>query len=155
MSEVLTADRYRELAKEAHQRKIESWDRSDTDGALSQWASGVSESEYLTWASLAENDFISTYTTLAKNGELVPCKEIETKFGLCYAVFESFEEANSHNGQIIQFVGKGDRAVKNKGFEKITVQAKSKVVLAGSNWTVFPIVVPVEKVFTPDNCEIC
>ena len=151
---VLDAEKYRKLAQDARQRHNESWERSDTDGALSQWALSRQESEYLTWAQLAENDYLSTYTALAKDGKLVPQKEIETKYGWCYAVFESFEEAKKSDGKILQFVGFGDKAVKNKGYEKITVQAKSKVVLAGSGWTIYPIIVPVEKVFTPDNCQI-
>ena len=151
---VLDAEKYRELAKDARQRLNESWERSDTDGALSQWALGRQESEYLAWAQLAENDFISSYQALAKDGKLVPHKDIDTKFGWCYAIFESFEEANKPNGKIIEFVGTGDRAIKNKGYEKITVQAKSKVILGGKGWTLFPVVVPVEKVFTPDNCQI-
>jgi len=148
------AQKYRELAQEAHQRKIESWERSDTDGALSQWGLGIQVSEYQTWAQLAERDYISAYTALAKDGKLVPHKEIETKYGWCYAVFESFEEAKKPDGKILRFVGTGDRAVKNKGYEKITVQAKSRVTLGGSGWTLFPIIVPVDKVFTPDNCQI-
>jgi hypothetical protein len=148
------AEKYRGLAQEARERNNESWERSDTDGALSQWALSIQESEYLAWARLAEQDYLQAYEALAKDGELVPHKEIETKFGWCYAVFESFEEAKKHDGKILQFVGMGDRAVKNKGYEKITVQAKSRVTLGGSGWTLFPIVVSVEKVFTPENCTI-
>lgn len=150
----LEAQKYRELAADARRRNNESWERSDTDGALSQWALSVQEREYLEWADLAERDYIQAYTALAKDGKLVPFKEIDTKYGWCYAVFESFEEAQKIDGKIIQFVGTGDRAVKNKGYEKIIVRAKSRVTLGGSGWTVSPIIVPVEKIFTPDNCEI-
>ena len=151
---VLDAQKYRDLAKDARNRLNESWERSDTDGALSQWALGRQESEYLRWAELAENDYLSTYEALAKDGKLIPHKEIDTKFGWCYAVFDTFEEAKKPDGKILEFVGTGDRAIKNKGYQKIVVRAKSKVILGGKGWTLFPVVVPVEKVFTPDNCQI-
>jgi hypothetical protein len=151
---VLDAQKYREEAEDARRRLNESWERSDTDGALSQWALANQESQALAWAQLAENDYLSTYEALAKDGKLVPHKEIQTKFGWCFAVFESFEEAKKPDGKILQFVGTGDKAVKNKGYEKIIVEAKSKVILAGKGWTLSPSVVPVEFVFTPDNCRI-
>lgn len=150
----LDAQKYRELAAEARERLNDSWERSDTDGALSQWALGKQESEYQTWAQLAEVNYMSAYEALAKDGKLIPHKEIETKYGVCYAVFDSFEEAQKRDGNIIKFVGRGDRAIANKGYEKIVVRAKSKVILTGSGWTLWPIIVPVEPVFTPDNCEI-
>lgn len=151
---VLDAEKYREQAKDARRRLNESWERSDTDGALSQWGLAIQEREYNEWASLAERDYLNAYEALAKDGKLIPHKEIETKFGWCYAVFETFEEAKKPNGKILEFVGTGDRAIKNKGYQKIVVRAKSKVILAGSGWTVSPLVVPIEKVFTPGNCEV-
>lgn len=150
----LEAQKYRELAADARRRNNESWERSDTDGALSQWALSTQESEYLAWADLAERDYFNAYDALAKDGKLVPHKDIDTKYGWCYAVFESFEEAQKPDGKIIEFVGTGDKAIKNKGYEKIVVRAKSRVKLGGTGWTLFPVVVPVDRVFTPENCEI-
>ena len=38
------ADEHRQMAAKAEQDKAESWERSDTDGFLSQWASGLTAS---------------------------------------------------------------------------------------------------------------
>lgn len=49
-----TAEEYRQMAKECHQRVQESYERSDTDGYLSQWALTQSASLYSNLAQLVE-----------------------------------------------------------------------------------------------------
>lgn len=51
-----TAEQWREEASAAHRRSAESFDRCDTDGFLSQWASDSIGRKYTTCANLAEKD---------------------------------------------------------------------------------------------------
>lgn len=53
--EGMTAEDHRAAAKGSQKAAQESWDRSDTDGFLSQWASGLTAQEHLAWADLLDN----------------------------------------------------------------------------------------------------
>lgn len=152
--EKLTADEYRALSKQSHQDAIDSFDRSDTDGALSQWASNISSMKYSKLAYLAENNWKDTFETLVDlNGNLVPCRLIQTKYGFSFGVYASFEDAQEC-GNIIEWVGTGHRAAKNKGYQIAVVESEATVEIKGSGWSVGPCIVSESKVFTNDNCTI-
>lgn len=51
----MTAEDHRAAAGRSHKARDESWDRSDTDGFLSQWASGLNAQEHEAWADLLDN----------------------------------------------------------------------------------------------------
>jgi hypothetical protein len=149
----LTADEYRALAQDAHKRRIESFERCDTDGFLSQFALDCLESEYRLMADLAERDWKDAWETLADaEGNLVPCREIETKYGMAYAVYATFEDAKNC-GEIIKWVGTGKRAAQNKGYQIVVVRAVAKVV-HGGGYTARCHTIPADPVFSPENCEI-
>lgn len=149
----LTAEQYRALADKTHQRRIESFERCDTDGFLSQFALDVAENEYRKWAELAENNFQDTFETLGDlKGDLVPCRLIKTQFGYAYGVYSSFEDAQNC-GEIIRWVGTGARAAKNKGYKIVIVSTEAKVVFAGG-YTASVFTEPVNPVLTPQNCRI-
>lgn len=148
------ADELRKQAEEAHQRSIDSFDRCDTDGFLSQWASDCSARLLLEEADLAENNYLWGFATLGdKDGKLVPNKEIATKFGYAYAVFASFADLAVQNAQIIEWVGIGDKAIAKKGYTKIIVEAKGKVVL-GKGLNPGAFIVPAVPFFTTENSTI-
>jgi hypothetical protein len=149
----LTAEQYRKMSDDAHQRKIESFERCDTDGFLSQFALDAMSSVYRAAADLVEQDWKDCWETLADmDGNLVPCREIETKYGMAYGVYASFEDAQNY-GEIIKWVGRGARAAKNKGYQIVVVRSEAKVEMAGG-YTAHAVVLPVHQVFTPENCEI-
>jgi len=151
--EKLTAEQYRALADQAHQRRIESFERCDTDGFLSQFALDIRVNEYMKWAELAENDFQDTFETLADmDGNLVPCRFIKTQFGYAYGVYATFQDAHDC-GKIIKWVGTGVRAAKNKGYKIVVVSTEAKVVFAGG-YTASVHTEPVNPVFTNENCTI-
>jgi|DEB19_MinimDraft_3_1074340.scaffolds.fasta_scaffold39877_2 hypothetical protein len=153
IQEKLTAEQYRALAKEAYERRIESFDRCDTDGFLSQWAQQIVESQYEKLAWLADNDFKYTFETLVDmDGNLVPCREIETKFGFAYGVYGSFQDAQNC-GEIIKWVGITHRAAKNKGYAIALVRSEATVEV-GKGYAGNTYFAPVAKVFSPENCEI-
>jgi hypothetical protein len=80
----LTADQYREMARDARRRSAESWDRSGTDGYLSQWASDSVAREYDLAADLAEAGWVAEFPALFDlEGNLVAAKlvEVENRYG--------------------------------------------------------------------------
>lgn len=153
VQEKMTADDFRLLAKLAEERRAESIDRCDTDGFLSQFALSVQANEYRKWAELAENNYQDCFETLADlKGDLVPCRQIETKYGLAYGVYRTFEDAQNC-GEIIKWVGLGKRAAKNKGYKIVVVSTEAKVVFGGG-YTASVYTVPVNPVHTPENSVI-
>lgn len=59
-----TPDQWRADAQQSHRDADESWERSDTDGFLSQWASNSLASEYEAAARLAEQDGLTEVQAL-------------------------------------------------------------------------------------------
>ena len=151
--EKLTAAEYRAKAEDAQERNRKSWENSDTDGFLSQWASSVAQDEYAALAQLADDNWMSEFETLVDaHGALVPCRKINTKFGISYGVFASFDDAENR-GEVIQWVGTGQRAAKNKGYQIAKVRTEARIKLSeGLRPT--PHRVPVAYVLTPENCTI-
>lgn len=78
-----TADQWREMAKRSGHKEQESFDRSDTDGALSQMGYNLNAREYNLCARLAEKDGIWEFPALfTLTGALVPdATYIRTKQG--------------------------------------------------------------------------
>lgn len=56
-----TAEEWRAMAKKSAQSEQESWERSDTDGFLSQWALQASGRMYRDLADLRENNGVHTF----------------------------------------------------------------------------------------------
>jgi hypothetical protein len=88
MSEVyFPADRspaeWRAMARGQHQYAADSWERSDTDGFVSQWASGVTGRMYDLLARLAEAGGVEEMKWVfdSKTGEPVEWRWIETRYG--------------------------------------------------------------------------
>lgn len=90
----LTAAAYREKASGHYQAAEDSFERSDTDGFLSQWASGVvaRENEYL--ADLAEAGGKWEVTVLADlEGNEVNARPFLNKFKkVCWIIFDETGE---------------------------------------------------------------
>lgn len=74
-----TADEWREMARECRQRSADSFDRCDTDGFLSQWASDSLANTYRYLAELAEGSGdvqVITWPMMATpSGDWVPVPE--------------------------------------------------------------------------------
>lgn len=80
-----TAEEWREKASRSERAKEESWERSDTDGFLSQWASGLGAQEARANAGIAEAGGVQEFSRLVLetlDGERVEdAKLIETRYG--------------------------------------------------------------------------
>lgn len=78
-----------------------SWERSDTDGFLSQWASEQMASRHSAAASLADDHGIGTEVVLTRDGQPVPSKMIEGTYGYSWAELESWE----FGAKVVAWVG--------------------------------------------------
>lgn len=81
-------DRLKGEAAKHRERAAESWERSDTDGFLSQWASGLSARLAETQAKILEDDGAEFWGLVDLSGNRVCAKLIDGKFGLCWAFMD-------------------------------------------------------------------
>ena len=145
-------------SRKAAQEAIDSFERSDTDGFMSQWASGVMSSVHRLESDIKKNGGTWTFPVLMKDGELVPCFQIQTYNQWKYqnetkwAVFASEEDANSGHGHIIEWIGLSDRAVARKGYTVGTQVRVARADTAGTHAVnVHAIVLPADGMkFNPD-----
>ena len=125
-----TAEEWLEEAADSERRAAESWARSDTDGFMSQWASGTMAREYRTNARLAEQDGYWEFEALFDlDGNHVPTKIVDSQFGWSYGVI------NPEGGRYLKFVNPSHaknpatlrRNMEKKGYRIGTVRAKATV----------------------------
>lgn len=107
-----TAAEYREEAKKLAQAREESWERSDTDGFLTQWACGLGSSLASRRAEIKENGGKWTFQGLYRraDGARIRAKMIDGKYGPCWAIcdehsqftgqFFSCSYENSHRSKL-------------------------------------------------------
>lgn len=97
-----TADQLREEANQADRRAHESWERSDTDGFLSQWASGITARKLRLEAQILEDGgakFPGLF--VSETGERVKAKIINGQYGQVWMLLDS-------EGNKTEFVGRPD-----------------------------------------------
>lgn len=138
-----TADEWRAMAKASRSRSIESFERCDTDGALSQWGSDMMAQQYRLSAHVAEQDgwweFRALFDT---SGNLLDAREIQTRYGWAWAISTANGTVWFNQSQ----ARKGERrfaADSKKGYLLGTVKRRAFVKLAGGSMlAVSAVVVP-------------
>lgn len=87
------AAQYRAEARGCYGSAYDSFERCDTDGFLSQWASGVMAGRYEGAAQILENGGCAEFIALFDlEGNLVPAKYMETRYGYAWALLEVNED---------------------------------------------------------------
>ena len=106
-----TAQVLRQRAAAHRQDAADSWERSDTDGFLSQWSSGLQASVAELAAQVAEAGGRMPQTALFDlDGNLVAAKIVPTKFGTAWMLLDG---DNGFESQCIGWVNRS-RAAKAK-----------------------------------------
>ena len=98
-------------AARAETSREESFERSDTDGFLSQWASGISASKSRIAAEIARNGGKAEFVGLfdIATGARIPAVLIETQYGYCWSI------CDAKTGQFVgKFMPSGPRSRKQK-----------------------------------------
>lgn len=137
-----TIKKHQEEAIAAQKRRAESIANSDTDGYMSQWASGLASEEERLKAELAKNNGFSTFHVLFDlEGNIVPARQIETRYGPAWAVFSDPHDLYS------KFVGKfinesksfnkktQEAYLRKRGYSLGLIKAPAKVEMRGENRT--------------------
>jgi len=128
-----TAAALRAEAAADEQEAFDSFERCDTDGFVSQWAHGLTAQEKRLEATILENGGRAEFAALFNlDGDLVPAKMIDTRYGTKWGIFESAEAATGYHGRIVEWVGLGDRALAKHGYRRGTVLAAAKAKIMGS-----------------------
>lgn len=134
----LTPEEHRRLAREADYEAYESFERSDTDGFLSQWALGLSAQKHRLAADIAEDGGRAEFPALFDlEGNLVPAKLVRTQYGTSWAVLA--DEDDPH-GEVAKWVGRSRtksperkiKAMEKNGYREGTVRARAKADIVGT-----------------------
>jgi hypothetical protein len=127
-----TPTEYLDKARQHEQDARDSFDRCDTDGFVSQWASGVCAAEARLNAWLAENGGKDDFAALFDlDGNLVAAKLLNTRYGLSWGILEDDDPSS----RVVRWIGafpKRASTMRNKGFYEGTVRCPAHVTLAGS-----------------------
>jgi hypothetical protein len=75
-----TAAEYRQEAAEHRRREQESFERSDTDGCVSQWCHSLSAREADARARIADNGGVARFTGLYEGDRRVKARQIRTEY---------------------------------------------------------------------------
>ena len=81
MNNEIKAAEHTKLAKEALKKVDESWDRSDTDGFLTQWAGGITANLHQEKARIYRHNGFAAFTGLYEGDRRVKARIVEGKFG--------------------------------------------------------------------------
>lgn len=135
--ETKTAAELRELAAECQRQRAESWERSDTDGFLSQWASGLSAQLYHRQAEIVEQGGQAEFPGLFRQdtGERVPARVITVynKFKHCqetrWAVFDP--STGRFTGEFYP-TGANSRKQRAAGLVELQEWAPARAVITGT-----------------------
>lgn len=130
-----TAEKYRQMAVDCNRRSQESFERSDTDGFLSQWASDVMANEYRMLADLVDDGgMIETRALFTLGGELASIDEREGQFGPYWVL--NHEAAKAYGKKFFSESNAGTaakRAANNakKGFVFGIIRVRGQVEMVG------------------------
>lgn len=137
-----TAEQWREMASKCYRDREESWERSDTDGFMSQWASGQMASRYNELAYIADNDGFMTdraYVDIA-TGELLKGRWFEGQYGACYRTldgrFINPSYAKKEETRIANMAKKGYRQVTIKALARLNSREMRAYIDPNDEWVI-------------------
>ena len=124
------AEELREQAAESDRKAAESWERSDTDGFLSQWAHGITADMHRRNAELLEAGgrarFPALFTT---SGDWVPARRIEGTYGPRWQVLT---ETGRPTGTFLAYRPKRRDTLAKHGYVEGIVERPAVAAILGS-----------------------
>jgi hypothetical protein len=126
----MTADELRAGARRREQDAADSFDRCDTDGFLSQWASGITAQLYRRQAELTEAGGTAEVEALFDlDGNWVPAQVISTRYGSRWMILDAEGKAT---GEFIGWHPKRRSTNAAKGYTEGRVRRPAKAEVMGS-----------------------
>lgn len=127
-----TAQDYRVDAAASRKREQESWERSDTDGFLSQWASGISARLSDRKAAILEAGGKAQFLGLYQGDRRVKARMIETRFGCSWLLHDDETELRAKRGKPFLPTGKRSRVLRGLGLREAWEMAPAWATIMGS-----------------------
>lgn len=113
-----TAAEYRQMAQERRERSAESFERCDTDGFLSQWASDLTAQQYDLQADILDNGGRSTFIGLYEGERRVKARFITTQYGTSWLLHEDETDLIQRRGKKFLPTGDNSRVHKKLGLSE-------------------------------------
>ena len=124
---------HRTEAAQHEQDAADSFDRCDTDGFVSQWASGCMAQKKRLAASIAERGGVAEFAALFDlDGNLVAAKLIDGRYGMVWGILAS-DDPSSQITEWVTAFPKRDSTMRNKGYAEGFVLAPAYADLRGAN----------------------
>lgn len=123
-----TANEYLAEARRSLQEREDSFERSDTDGFLTQWSAGLNAELCRTRAKIMQNDGDDVFVGLWDGNRRVRAKIINTKFGMSWLLNDI--EAQTYGRKFLP-VGKTSRVLKQLGLREANEMAPAWAKLEG------------------------
>ncbi len=129
----LTADEHRAAAAENVARAEESFARSDTDGFVTQWASGLTAQLHRRQAEIEDNGGKAYFWVVVdEDGSYVPSRLIDTRYGEKVAIFATQEDAERRGGRVIKWIKRS--ALKRHGLRWGAFLAPAQAYMDGRGY---------------------
>ena len=146
------AEKHRQLAAEAEASKQASWERSDTDGFLSQWASGLTAREHRLAAEIIDNGNVWPFKGLYQGDRRVAAKIIHSEYApdnrpspistTQWLLSDSETDLIERRGKRYLPSGSRSRILKSLGLSERGEIAPAKAGLGGKNtWSMRAIAI--------------
>jgi len=113
-----TAEEWREESSKHSRRKMDSIERCDTDGFVSQWASGLSSQLARKKAEITENDGKDKFWGLYEGDRRVKAMMLDGKWGPYWLLHEDEEDLRAKRGKPFIPAGTKSRVQKNLGLSQ-------------------------------------
>lgn len=153
-----TAAEWREMAAQSDRRRQESWERSDTDGFLSQWASDTMARKYDACAELASLGGVIEFQVPFVNGEVATLElDREGQYGRYWYLTVEAARVVGKRYFTPSSANKAATRRKNnakKGVTMGTIRIAADVELVGSRYSVGPAFIPSELALRSGDYEV-
>ena len=127
----MDAETLRQQAKQHDRDAQESFERSDTDGFVSQWASDITARLKRLKADLLDKGGIHEFPALFDlTGKRMRAKLHHSKYGLCWMFFDA---NNKPTGKFISAFPKKEATMTRKGYREGTEMAPAKAEIVGGS----------------------
>ncbi len=124
-----TGAEYRKMARGEEREREASWQRSDTDGFLSQWASGLTAQIYEACAEIADNQGKWKFKVLCDlTGAKVKARPIQGKYGMVWAIMGKYDETIG----FASYHPKKKETLEKKGFQEIEMELPAVVMTSSA-----------------------
>jgi hypothetical protein len=127
-----TETQHRENAAKHFKAEADSFERSDTDGFLSQWSSSINGQLELTRASIVENGGVSQFAGLFEGNRRVKAQQVSTKWGIAWVLHEDEIDLIARRGKKFLPFNSKSRVLRELGLRHGKEQAPAAACFAGN-----------------------